>query len=111
MICPKMYTVRIGTYLAQVSAGHPDEFNVMVVDGASSDIAKALIVPENTRLHRPPAYAPELNPQEHVCDEIRGKEFPNRVSSDLPSVARQLEQVQPRLATDTDRLRSLTAWP
>lgn len=111
MICPKMDTERMGTYLAQVSAAHPDEFIVMVVDGASSHVAKALIVPENIRLFRLPAYAPELNPQEHVWDEIREKEFPNRVFADLASVTRQLEQGLPRLAADPARLRGLTAWP
>ena len=40
----------------------------MVVDGASSHVAKDLIVPKNIRLLRLPPYAPELNPQEHVWD-------------------------------------------
>ena len=111
MICPKMDTERMAAYLAQVSAAHPDEFMVMVVDGASSHVAKALVVPENIRLLRLPAYAPELNPPDHLWDEIREKEFPNRVFADLPSVTRQLEQGLPRLATDSLRLRSLTAWP
>ena len=58
----------------------------MVIDGASSHVAKDLVVPENIRLLRLPAYAPELSPQEHVWDEVREKEFPNRVFSDLDSV-------------------------
>jgi DDE superfamily endonuclease len=111
MICPNMNTERMGEYLAQVSAAHPDEFIVMVIDGASSHVAKALVVPENIRLLRLPPYSPELNPQEHVWDEIREKEFPNRVFSDLESVTRQLEQGLPRLAADSGRLRSITAWP
>ena len=53
----------------------------MVVDGASSPVAKALVVPENICLHRWPGYSPELNPQEHLGDELREKEFPNRVFS------------------------------
>jgi len=111
MICRKMNTERMGAYLAQVSAAHPAEFMVMVVDGASSHVAKDLTVPENIRLLRLPPYSPELNPQEHVWDEIREKEFPNRVFADLPSVTHQLETGLPRLATDHKRLRSLTAWP
>src|SRR3970282_2511552 len=111
MICPKMNTERMGQYLAQVSAAHPDEFIVMVVDGASSHVAKDLLVPENIRLLLLPSYSPELNPQEHVWDELREKEFPNRVFSDLASVTRQLEQGLPKLAADCERLRSLTAWP
>lgn len=111
MICPKMNTERMSEYLAQVAAAHRDEFIVMVVDGASSHVAKALVVPENIRLLRLPAYSPELNPQEHVWDEIREKEFPNRVFSDLAGVTNQLERGLPQLAADHERLRSLTAWP
>jgi len=111
MIGRQMNTERMSTFLAHVSAAHEREFMVMVVDGASSHICKDLQVPENIRLLRLPAYAPELNPQEHVWDEIREKEFPNRVFADLGSVMRQLEAGLPRLAANAQGLRSLTAWP
>jgi len=39
-IGPVMNTEQMGTFLAQVSAAHPEEFIVMVVDGASSHIAQ-----------------------------------------------------------------------
>lgn len=111
MITHQMNTDRMSEFLAQVSAAHPSEFMVMVVDGASSHVAKGLLVPENIRLLRLPPYAPELNPQEHVWDELREKEFPNRVYADLPSVRQQLEFGLPRLAASHSALRSLTAWP
>ena len=111
MISPAMNTEWMGTFLAQVSAAHPQDFIVMVVDGASSHIAKALAVPENIRLHRLPGYSPELNPQEHLWDEIREKEFPNRVFADMAGVVRTLQAALPRLASDQDRLRSICAWP
>ena len=60
---------------------------------------------------RLPPYAPELNPQEHVWDELREKEFPNRVFADLNSVIGQLNTGMPRLAANAEGLRSLTAWP
>jgi hypothetical protein len=110
-ICPIMNTEQMGTFLAQVSAAHPEDFIVMVVDGASSHVAKALVVPENIRLHRLPGYSPELNPQEHLWDELREKEFPNRVFSDMAGVVRTLETGLPRLAADQDRVRSICAWP
>lgn len=106
-----MNTEQRGKFLAQVSAAHPRDFILMVVDGASSHVAKDLVVPENIRLHRLPAYSPELNPQEHLWDEIREKEFPNRVFSDMSGVVRTLKAGLPRLASDPDRLRSICAWP
>jgi len=106
-----MNTERRAQYLAQVSAAHAQELILMVVDGASSHVSKELTIPENIRLVRLPPYAPELNPQEHVWDEVREKAFPNRVFADLGSVIRQLEDGLPRLAANHNGLRSLTAWP
>jgi DDE superfamily endonuclease len=111
MISRKMNTALMGQFLAQVSAAHPGDFIFMVVDGASSHVAKDLVIPENIRLHRLPGYSPQLNPQEHLWDELREKEFPNRVFADMPGVVLQLEKGLPRLAADADRVRSITAWP
>jgi len=111
MITPQMNTANMSAFLAQISARHRRDFIVMVVDGASSHVAKDLMVPKNIRLLRLPPYAPELNPQEHVWDELREKAFPNRVFADLHSVLGQLEVGLPSLASDRKVLRSLTAWP
>jgi transposase len=83
----------------------------MIVDGASSHKAKDLAIPENIRLVPPPAYAPELNPQEHVWDKLREKEFPNRVFNHMDAVIAQLYAELGRLADNHLRVRSLTAWP
>ena len=110
-ICREMNTVRMSEFLAKVSSAHPQEFIVMIVDGASSHKSKDLVVPENIRLLRLPPYAPELNPQEHIWDEIREKQFPNRVFDCLDAVIRQLEHGLPTLAASSSRLRGLTNWP
>ena len=112
MITPQMNTAYMSQFLAQVSVKHRRDFIIMVVDGASSHVAKDLIVPKNIRLLRLPPYAPELNPQEHVWDELREKEFPNRVFDSMDRVREQLEAGLPRpAAADRKTLRSLTAWP
>jgi transposase len=111
MITPQMNTANMSAFLAQISARHRRDFIVMVVDGASSHVAKDLLVPKNIRLLRLPPYAPELNPQEHVWDELREKAFPNRVFADLHSVLGQLQAGLPSLASDRKALRSLTVWP
>jgi hypothetical protein len=110
-LCREMNTIRMGEFLTQIGQAHSAEFIVMVVDGASSHKAKDLVIPDNIRLLPLPPYAPELNPQEHVWDELREKEFPNRVFNHMDAVIRQLEHGLPCLATDSERLRSLTAWP
>jgi hypothetical protein len=111
MISQKMNTEQMSLFLSQVGAAHPEDFIIMVLDGASSHKAKDLQRPENIRLVALPPYAPELNPQEHVWDELREKEFPNRVFNDLTAVIRQLQSGLPKLSADHEGLRSLTAWP
>ena len=110
-LCREMNTARMGEFLTQVSQAHADDLIVMVLDGASSHKAKELVIPENIRLLALPPYAPGLNPQEHVWDELREKEFPNRVFNRMDAVIRQLEEGLPRLAANAEALRSLTAWP
>ena len=111
MISSLMNTEQMGQFLDQVSQAHPKEFIVMVLDGDSSHKSHELQIPENIRLHRLPSYSPELNPQEHVWDELREKEFPNRVFDSMDGVLSQLRSGLPRLAANTQGLRSLTAWP
>ncbi len=111
MISPEMNTLRMGEFLSQVSKKHSREFIIMIVDGASSHISKDLVIPKNIRLLRLPPYSPELNPQEHVWDELREKEFPNRVFNHMKAVKAQLRKGLPRLSQDRSRLRSLTNWP
>jgi hypothetical protein len=83
----------------------------MVWDGARSHRSQDLRRPDNMRFHRLPGYSPELNPQEHVWDELREKEFPNRVFDSMDGVINQLQTGLPRPAANHDGLRSLTAWP
>ena len=110
-ICPQMNSERMSEFLAQISRRYPRDFIVMIVDGASSHRGKDLVIPENIRLLPLPAYSPELNPQEHLWDEIREKEFPNRVFDSLDGVKKQLGSGLVNLAKDRQRVRSITAWP
>jgi len=107
----KMNTAQMNAFLLQVSQAHPGEFVLMVVDGASSHKAKDLVLPENIRLIPLPGYSPELNPEEHIWDEVREKAFPNLVLDQMELVVQRLKQELSTLAADSDRVRSITAWP
>lgn len=111
MISPKMKAEPMTLFLSPVSAAHPEDFIVMVLAGASSHQANELRRPDHIRFLALPPDAPELNPQEHLWDELREQEFPNRVFDDLAAVIRPLQQGLPRLSADRERLQSLTAWP
>ena len=111
MLCEKMNTEQMGIFLRQVRARYPGEFILMVLDGASSHRAKDLPVPADMHLEPLPAYAPELNPQEHVWDELREKEFPNRVFESMEAVVVQLRSGLARLSSSPATIKSITAWP
>lgn len=50
----------------------------MLLDGAGWHTSQALHLPDHLRLLFLPPYSPELNPQEHLWDELREKNFHNR---------------------------------
>lgn len=107
----KMNTEQMNAFLGQVSQAHPGEFIVMVVDGASSHKSKDLTIPENIRLLTLPGYSPELNPQEHIWDELREKAFPNLVLDQMAIVIERLNEGLVALAADAPRIKGITAWP
>ena len=86
-------------------------FIVMQVDGAGWHHAHELVIPENIRLIEQPPYSPEVNPVEHVWDELREKYFHNRVFPSLEALMDVLCQALNDLADDPERLRSLTNFP
>jgi transposase len=59
-----------------------------------------------------PPYSPELNPVEHIWEEIREKWFPNRIFNSLEEVVDQLEKALKWLMDSPDYVRSMTcfAW-
>ena len=62
----------------------------MILDGAGWHRANDLTVPENMRLEALPPYSPQLNPVEHIWDEIRKKWFTNEVFNSLVAVEDRL---------------------
>lgn len=110
MLAAKMDTVTMGSFLGSVSKRHPDEFIIMVVDGAPSHRAGQLIVPENIALVRLPPYSPELNPVEHLWDELREKDFANRVFDTLGAAIAQAARGLKRMEENPDVLQSIVGW-
>jgi transposase-like protein len=110
MLAPKMNTINMSAFLNHVSRRHPDDFVVMVLDGASSHRSQDLRVPKNMATLRLPPYSPELNPAERLWDDIREKEFANRVFGSLGAAIAQAAIGLKRLENATAALRSLTGW-
>lgn len=63
------------------------------------------------RLLSLPPYAPELNPVEHIWDELREKCFHDLVFDSLEALEDHLERSLKAFEDDPQRIRSIVAWP
>ncbi len=110
LVLPTANTEAMSVFLAEVSRRHAEEFIVMVLDGAGWHKARRLPVPANMRLLSLPPWSPQLNPVEHVWDEIREKWFANRVFDSMNAVEEQLLTALKTLEEDATRVASLTGF-
>jgi hypothetical protein len=98
-------------FLAPVAREFAPSFVILLVDRAGWHTTPQLIVPENIRLLPQPARSPELNPAEHVWDELREKTLANRVFPALRLLENTLCEGLTHLSGDPQRVRSLTDFP
>jgi transposase len=98
-------------HLQQVADEYPDEDILMIMDGASWHRAKDLRIPPNMTIRLLPPYSPELNPVEHLWDEIREKYFANRCFDSLDAVADMLLKALRDLHHNKGLIKSMSAFP
>ena len=111
LVLPEVNADTMSLFLAEVARRHPRDFIVMVLDGAGWHRAGALVIPERMRLYPLPARSPELNPTEHVWDELREKWLLNRMFDCQDAVDCQVQKGLAALEKDRQRIASLTGFP
>ena len=111
LVLPYCDTGCMQVFLDEISDRHPGEKILMVLDGAGWHHSKSLKVPETMRLHFLPPYSPELNPVEHIWDEIKEKGFHNRVFASLDTLEDHLMDELRRLENDPGTVQSIVNWP
>jgi len=111
LILPFANTEMMNIFLKQVSEDFSDYFILMLVDQAGWHISQKLQLPENIRLIKLPPRSPELNPSEHIWEELREKNFANKALRDLDEVEDNLCHGLNDLAKDPEKLRSMTNFP
>jgi len=84
---------------------------VLMVDRAGWHLSDQVVVPENIRRIFMPAHSPELNPSEHIWEDLREKEMGNKAFENLSAVFEKLCSGLNRLAANPDYLQSLTHFP
>lgn len=110
LVLPEVNTEAMGLFLAEVSQRHADELILMVLDGAGWHRAKHLPVPANMRLIPLPPWSPQLNPVEHLWDEVREKVFANRWFETMDQLEEQLVAGLAALEAKAQSLISLTSF-
>jgi len=107
IILPSADTEMVNLFLAQLAQDFADYFLVMQVDQAGWHRAKDLKVPENIRVIYQPPNSPEVNPFEHLWEELREKYLHNRVFPSLDELIEVLCQALTELTEDKERLRTM----
>jgi transposase len=110
LVLPAVHAEAMSTFLTEVSQRHPQELLVMVLDGAGWHKAKRLRLPANLRLVFLPPWSPQLNPVEHLWEEVREKWFGNRVFDSMNALEEQLITALKTLEEDAPRVASLTGF-
>jgi transposase len=110
LVLPAARTETMGLFLAELARRHADERVLLVLDGAGWHWATALTVPPDIRLIRQPAHSPELNPVEHLREEVREKRFANRAFASLDAVEDRLVEALRALEGDPARVASLAGF-
>ena len=108
---PKANSAMMSLFLEHVAQEYAGYFIVMQVDRAGWHGSKELVLPENIRLLAQPAHSPEVQPTEHIWDEVRETYFHNRVFEDMDAVEHRLVEGLNALRAEPERVRSLTYFP
>lgn len=111
LILPTASSVMMSLFLQQVSQAFSDKFLVMQVDRASWHSSQQVQVPENIRLIFQPPYSPEVNPVEHIWEEIREKHFANRLFSSLDETQEHLCITLNELSSKIDHVVYIAYFP
>lgn len=111
LILPSVNGSCMKIFLQEVSERHSHENILMVLDGAGWHKNQTIPLPSNLRLLFLPPYSPELNPVEHLWDDLREKSFHNRVFDSIDALENHLEQELAAFEENSQRAKYITHWP
>lgn len=111
LVLPRCDTDCMRIFLDMLSSRHEGERIIMIADGAGWHKSSLLRIPENIRITILPPYSPELNPVEHIWDELKEKGFHNRVFSSIDALEDHLLEELLKLENAPEITRSIVSWP
>jgi hypothetical protein len=111
LILPNANTACMQIFLDELALRYSGDRIVMVLDGAGWHREGKLAVPENMRLLPLPPYSPELNPVENIWEELREKNFDNKVFDSMDALEEQLLSSLQHLESHPEITKSISGWP
>jgi DDE superfamily endonuclease len=111
LILPQVNGDCMQVFLDEVSARHPIDCIVMVLDGAGWHSSHALSIPANIYLLPLPPYAPELNPVEPLWHELREKCFHTFAFDSLDALEDRLEFALKTMEQNQPSVQSIVRSP
>ena len=110
LILPHVNGSCLQLFIDEIAARYPNERVVMVLDGAGWHRSQAIRLPDHLRLLPLPPYSRELNPQEHIGDDLREKYFLNQAFDSIDALEEKLEAALVNYESAPARVHSITAW-
>jgi len=110
LILSNTNTEMMNIFLENVSIDFKDNEVIMQVDGAGWHKSKDLRIPKNIHFLIQPPYSPEVNPTEHLWDEIREKYLFNKIYDSLKETMDKVCDGLKDINSKPDVLKSLTLF-
>ncbi len=111
LILPRANTQMMNVFRQHMAHEDAAYVIVMQVDRAGWHQAKDVGIPDTSRCLPQPAHSPELNPVEHIWEQLPEQHFHNRAFPSLDAVEETLIGGLNRLDQDPDHVRSMTYFP
>lgn len=110
LVLPKLNKNWMMLMLDEMSKRYPDNYLLIVCDGASAHKICSEELPNNVLLTFLPAYCPQLNPQENIWDEMREKFFYNVAFNSLDAVEDRLVEACNYYESNPSIVKSISGW-
>jgi hypothetical protein len=108
LILPRADTEMMNLFLENMSKEFSDSFLIMIMDQAGWHFSKNIRLPDNIRCIPLPPHSPELNPVEHIWEELREKNLHNIAFNSLDNLENTLCRGILDLMDNPDAVRSMT---
>ena len=110
LVLPYCNTEWMNVFLRELSKAYPDDYILLVADGAIWHKAKTLEIPDNIEIIHLPPYTPEMNPIEQIWTWLRLHGFRNEIFQTLDKVVDRLCDTICSLSADTIQSITLRDW-